>query len=108
MPTVFCLGAADELTLMEPCGWMQSWSGLLSVDTRLDELGHAVCLGRWTPTTRSRTSTSSLHVAFLDMDAARFKADLQHCMSFHGVVVLLSSRGLSSTHAASPLLTRPS
>jgi hypothetical protein len=29
-------------------------------------------------------------------------------MSFHGVVVLLSSRGLSSTHAASPLLTRPS
>jgi hypothetical protein len=108
MPTVFCLGADDELTLMELCGWMQSWSGLLSVDTRLDELGHAVCLGRWTPTTRSRTSTSSLHVAFLDMDAARFKADLQHCMSFHGVVVLLSSRGLSSTHAASPLLTRPS
>jgi hypothetical protein len=94
MPAIFCLGAADELTLMEPCGWIQSWSGLLSVDTRLNELGYAVYLGRRTPATRSRTSTSSLHVAFLDMDAARFKVDLQHCINFHGAAILLSSRSL--------------
>jgi hypothetical protein len=58
--------------------------------------------GRRTLATFSRTSTSSLHAAFLDMDAERFKVDLQHCISFHGAVLCII------TSSRPPLLKRPS